>query len=190
MYMNAGCILRRMSKLRLVAAALVAATAALLAPTAAPASAAAAPRVVYYDASRAAEFVTAVHQGAANWNASVTSVRLEPVPAGRRAHITVTAGNGWPYAVTRSLGRGSIVMGRQAVAIGHHPPRIAAHEFGHLLGLPDRRTGLCTDLMSGSSAPASCQNAFPNRAEAAEVQANFTTSRQIPAAVYAETVQN
>ncbi|GAA0808651.1 snapalysin family zinc-dependent metalloprotease [Spirilliplanes yamanashiensis] len=174
-----------MSKLRLVVAALVAATAALLAPTA-PASAAAAPRVLYYDTSRAAEFVAAVHQGAANWNSSVTSVRLEPVTAGRRADITVSAGNGWPYASVRSLGRGSIVMGRQAVTIGHHPPRIAAHEFGHILGLPDLRTGLCTDLMSGSSAPASCRNAFPTSTEAARVQANFATSRQIPAAVYAE----
>src|SRR3712207_5802428 len=109
----------RLSSRRLVAAALAAAPETLPAPTASPASAAA-PRVLYYDAGRAAEFVAAVHQGAANWNASVTNVRLEPVTAGRRADITVSAGNGWPYAVTRSLGRGSIVMGRQAVAIGHH----------------------------------------------------------------------
>jgi snapalysin len=64
-------------------------------------------------------------------------------------------------------------MGRQAVAQGHSPARIAAHELGHILGLPDRRTGLCTDLMSGSSAPPSCRNAFPNAAEAAEVNRLF-----------------
>ena len=67
-------------------------------------------------------------------------------------------------------------MGRQAVNQGYYPPRIATHEFGHLLGLPDRRTGLCTDLMSGSSAPVSCTNAFPNSREAAEVNARFAGS--------------
>jgi snapalysin len=143
-------------------------------------------RILYYDASRAAEFVAAVNQGAANWNASVTNVRLEPVPAGRRANITVVADNGWPRAQVTSLGNGRIYMGRQAVQQGHYPPRIAAHEFGHILGLPDRRTGLCTDLMSGSSAPASCRNAFPNAAEAREVNARFAGSvvASVPANVY------
>jgi snapalysin len=139
---------------------------------AAPASPTAA-RVLYYDASRAAEFVSAMNQGAANWNASVANVRLEPVPAGRRANITVTADNGWPRTQVTSLGNGRIIMGRQAVQQGHSPARIAAHEFGHILGLPDRRTGLCADLMSGSSAPPSCRNAFPNAAEAAQVDRLF-----------------
>jgi snapalysin len=58
---------------------------------------------------------------------------------------------------------------------GYYQPRIAAHEFGHLLGLPDRRTGLCSDLMSGSSAPVSCANANPNAREASTVNANFRT---------------
>ncbi|MEK8105894.1 snapalysin family zinc-dependent metalloprotease [Micromonospora sp. M12] len=43
-------------------------------------------------------------------------------------------------------------MGRTAVNQGYDRTRIATHEVGHILGLPDRRTGLCTDLMSGSSA--------------------------------------
>jgi snapalysin len=143
-------------------------------------------RILYYDASRAAEFVAAVNQGAANWNASVTNVRLEPVPAGRRANITVVADNGWPRAQVTSLGNGRIYMGRQAVQQGHYPPRIAAHEFGHILGLPDRRTGLCTDLMSGSSAPPSCRNAFPSAAEAREVNARFAGAAvaSVPANVY------
>jgi snapalysin len=64
-------------------------------------------------------------------------------------------------------------MGRQAVNEGHDTVRISAHEFGHLLGLPDRRTGLCTDLMSGASAGTSCKNPNPNAKEKAEVEANF-----------------
>jgi snapalysin len=135
----------------------------------------AAPRVFYYDASRAAEFVQVVHQGASNWNSRVTTVRLEPVPAGRRANITVLADNGWPRASVSSLGNGTIWMGRRAVNDGYYPPRISTHEFGHLLGLPDRRTGRCSDLMSGSSAPVSCTNAFPSAAEAAEVERRFAS---------------
>ena len=66
-------------------------------------------------------------------------------------------------------------MGREAVVDGYYPLRIATHEFGHILGLPDRRTGLCSDLMSGSSAPVSCTNANPSTAEAAQVQRNFAS---------------
>ncbi|OJF16057.1 snapalysin family zinc-dependent metalloprotease [Couchioplanes caeruleus] len=143
--------------------------------------AAAAPRVLYYDASQAREFVSVVHQGAQIWNSRVANVRLEPVPAGRTPNIRVYADNGWPRAYVSSLGNGRWYMGREAVNDGYHPPRIAAHEFGHLLGLPDRRTGLCSDLMSGSSAPVSCTNAYPNAAEAATVDSNFRTSVAAPA---------
>jgi snapalysin len=163
-------VLRRLSAAVLGAAVV----AALQLVGAAPAQAA--PRVLYYDASRAAEFVSVVHQGAQNWNSRVTNVRLEPVPAGGRANITVYADNGWPRAYTSSLGNGYWYMGRQAVNQGYYRPRIATHEFGHLLGLPDRRTGLCADLMSGSSAPVSCTNAFPNSTEAAQVNRNFATA--------------
>jgi snapalysin len=147
--------------------------------------AAAAPRVLYYDASQAQEFVSVVHQGARNWNSRVSNVRLEPVPAGRTPNIRVYADNGWPRAYVSSLGNGRWYMGRQAVNQGYHQPRIATHEFGHLLGLPDRRTGLCADLMSGSSAPVSCTNEFPNTREAAAVNAAFRsgttgTARSFP----------
>ena len=83
-------ILRRLSTAVLGAVLVAAAQLVAVAP------AHAAPRVLYYDASRAAEFVQVVHQGAGNWNSRVTNVRLEPVPSGRRANITVLADNGWP----------------------------------------------------------------------------------------------
>ncbi len=152
------------------------------AAAAAPSSAAA--RIVYYDASRAAEFVAAVNQGAANWNERVTNVQLRPVRPGVRANIVVYADNGWPRAITTSLGNGRFYMGRRAVDDGHNPTRIAAHELGHILGLPDRRTGRCTDLMSGSSAGTSCTNAFPNAAEASEVDALFSRRAEVAPAVY------
>ena len=170
--------------LRRVLAALcaVAALSGVQVISATPASAA--PRVLYYDASQAQEFVSVVNQGAQIWNSRVTNVRLEPVPAGRTPNIRVYADNGWPRTYTSSLGNGYWYMGRQAVNQGYYPPRIAAHEFGHILGLPDRRTGLCADLMSGSSAPVSCTNAYPNSREAASVNANFGTAVTVAPRTY------
>jgi snapalysin len=171
-------LLRRLSAALLA----VALAAGMQVTTAAPASAA--PRVIYYDASQAQEFVAVVNQGAQIWNSRATNVRLLPVPAGRTPNIRVYADNGWPRAQTTSLGNGRWYMGREAVNDGYHQPRIAAHEFGHLLGLPDRRTGLCSDLMSGSSAPVSCTNANPSTRETAQVDANFRTSATVTARTF------
>ncbi|TMR97469.1 snapalysin family zinc-dependent metalloprotease [Nonomuraea basaltis] len=136
----------------------------------APAQAASMVTVLRYDASRAAEFTTAVNQAAQIWNSSVANVRLVQ---GTPAHFVVYADNGWPRALPTSLGRGTIWMGRQATSQGYDRVRIATHEIGHILGLPDRRTGRCSDLMSGSSAGVSCTNPNPNAAERAEVDGNF-----------------
>jgi snapalysin len=98
----------------------------------------------------------------------------------------VTADNQWPRAYVNSLGNGRWVMGRQAVTEGHYVVRIASHEFGHLLGLPDRRTGLCTDLMSGASAGTSCRNQNPSAKEKAEVEANFRTAATVQPATFVD----
>ncbi len=137
--------------------------------SAAPASAADV-TVLQYDASGAAEFTQVVHEAAQIWNESVDNVQLEP---GGSADFVIVADNGWPRARVTSLGHGTIWMGRQAVDQGHDPTRIAAHEIGHILGLPDRRTGRCEDLMSGHSAGTECTNAHPSPREAAQVEANF-----------------
>lgn len=149
---------------------------ALLAGTGGTASAApdaaeaAAVRTIRYDATRSAEFRSAVDEGARIWNDRVSNVRLV---AGSPADVVIVADDGWPRARVTSLGRGTIWMGRQAVREGHYTVRIASHELGHILGLPDRRTGRCTDLMSGASAGTSCRNPDPNSAEIAEVERNF-----------------
>ncbi|MDP9867562.1 MULTISPECIES: snapalysin family zinc-dependent metalloprotease [Streptosporangium] len=133
-------------------------------------------RVLRYDASRAAEFRSAVDQAAQIWNSSVVNVRLV---AGSPADFVVLADNGWPRAQPTGLGRGTVWIGRQATAQGHNPLRISAHEIGHILGLPDRRTGRCSDLMSGASAGVSCTNPYPNAAEKAEVERNFAGSTPV-----------
>jgi snapalysin len=136
-----------------------------------PASARAAEpaRVFYYDTGGAAEFADAIRHGADNWNSRLTTVHLRQWRSGDPRNITVQAGDAWPHADPASLGSGSVYMGRRAVRQGHDPVRIAAHELGHILGLPDRRTGRCADLMAGSSAGPSCTNAYPNAHEAAQV---------------------
>lgn len=139
-------------------------------------------RTVYYDASRAGEFVNTFHSAASIWNSRVTNVRL--VSNATYATVRIYVDNNWPRAYVYGLGSGTIYMGRQAVWQGYYPLRIATHEFGHILGLPDRRTGLCSDLMSGSSAPVSCTNAYPSAAEAAEVNWNFAGSLATAAAQY------
>ncbi|WP_433076859.1 snapalysin family zinc-dependent metalloprotease [Dactylosporangium sp. CA-052675] len=161
-----------MLRRRLAAALLaLAALAGVQLATGAPAFAAT--RTLYYDSSTAQEFVSVVDQAASLWNTKVTNVRLVKATAGQTPNIRVYADNGWPRTYTTSLGNGRWYMGREAVNDGYYKLRIATHEFGHILGLPDNRTGLCGDLMSGSSAPVSCTNANPSTAEAAQVQRNF-----------------
>ncbi|MFD6753018.1 snapalysin family zinc-dependent metalloprotease [Micromonospora gifhornensis] len=161
---------------RLLRAATVALAAVLTATglQVATATSASAARTVYYDASRAGEFRTNFDQAAQIWNSKVSNVRLVP---GTPANVTILVDTGWPRAQVTGLGSGRIWMGWQAVNQGYHRTRIATHEFGHILGLPDRRTGLCSDLMSGSSAPVSCTNANPSTAEASRVNQLFAGSR-------------
>lgn len=142
----------------------------------------AAPRIVTYNSSNTGEFQAAIDKGAQIWNASVVNVQFRKVTGA--ANVTVSVDNQWPRAYVTSLGRGRWVMGRQAVNEGHDTVRISSHEFGHLLGLPDRRTGLCTDLMSGASAGTSCKNPNPNTREKAEVEANFRTLVTVKAMTY------
>ncbi|GAB3937895.1 hypothetical protein GCM10027614_16960 [Micromonospora vulcania] len=167
----------RRQVLRTVLAVLVAtlAAAGVQLATGAPAAAV---RTVYYDASRTGEFRTNFDQAAQIWNSRVSTVRLQP---GTPASITIYVDDGWPRAQPTGLGSGRIWMGRTAVNQGYDRNRIAAHELGHILGLPDRRTGLCTDLMSGSSAPVSCRNANPSSAEASRVNSLFAGSLTAPA---------
>ncbi|MFE7270305.1 snapalysin family zinc-dependent metalloprotease [Streptomyces sp. NPDC057623] len=130
-------------------------------------------RVLTYDAGGSAEFRSAVDRGAAIWNESVDAVELRPAAAGQRANIRVLADDGWPRALPTTLGNGTVYIGRQAVGQGYDTIRIAAHELGHILGLPDRKPGPCSSLMSGSSAGTACTNPLPNAAEKAEVEGNF-----------------
>ncbi|WP_131738720.1 snapalysin family zinc-dependent metalloprotease [Actinomadura roseirufa] len=141
------------------------------ATAATPAPAPVAVRTIYYDATQAQEFKAAVDEGAEAWNKAVPTISLKPATAGQ-ATIRVYADNGWPRTMSQGFGRATIYMGREAVNDGFYPPRIAAHELGHALGLPDNRNGRCDYLMSGHSSPTSCKVTAPHATEAAQVKRN------------------
>lgn len=145
---------------------------AVAAPAESPRDAAA-PVVLTYDAGGSAEFAEAVDSGVQIWNESVTGVRLEPAQDGESANVRIVADDGWPRAVTTSLGNGIVYMGREAVQQGYDTTRIASHELGHILGLPDIKPGPCSSLMSGSTAGVSCTNPNPDASEKADVEDNF-----------------
>jgi snapalysin len=158
---------KRAARLAIVLVALVAGMVGLRTVVA---GAADAPRPLFYNASGAPGWRAQVTQAVAIWNSSVHNVQLK---AGSPASITIVQFSGWPYAEPTGLGKGTVHLGQQAVDQGFDRTRIAAHELGHILGLPDNRTGRCSDLMSGHSAPTSCKNAHPSPAEAAQVDSNF-----------------
>ncbi|MFE0424160.1 snapalysin family zinc-dependent metalloprotease [Streptomyces sp. NPDC058953] len=152
-----------------------------------PATAAAstaAPVTLYYDDSRAVGWEAAIAAGVAIWNANVDNVKLVEAGSGTRAEIQIIATSGWPQATlgpVRPGGRSRVELGSQAVAQGYDKIRIAAHEIGHNLGLPDTKPGPCSQLMSGSSPGPGCRNALPNATEQARVESAYANRTASPA---------
>ncbi|HEX7308380.1 snapalysin family zinc-dependent metalloprotease [Lentzea sp.] len=161
-----------MFKKVVLSVALAAAT-TVVAPMAAQASAAegpitAAAVTVYYDTSSAPTFASAIRQGAANWNAKVSNVKL--VENRSAATLRYREGNDsrGSYASTNGHGSGTIFID-YTQARQYYVTRITAHETGHALGLPDHYSGPCSELMSGGGPGTSCTVASPNSAEVSRV---------------------
>lgn len=156
--------------------AIISATFGLVAAPQAVADVHVAAVTITYSDANAGPYKDAVARGVAIWNESVTNVQIRKAAAGTRADVQVIADSGWPRATlgpVRPGGRGTVWMGQQAVDQGYNVVRIASHEFGHILGLPDRKPGPCSSLMSGSSAGVSCTNPYPNATERSRVQSLY-----------------
>ncbi|MEV7076176.1 snapalysin family zinc-dependent metalloprotease [Streptomyces sp. NPDC093990] len=149
------------------------------APTGEASTAQAAAVTLRYDDSRAAGWEAAIAAGVASWNANVSNVRLVEAAPGSAAEIVIVATTGWPQATLGPVRPGRQVrveLGSQAVDQGYNKTRIAAHELGHSLGLPDTKPGPCSQLMSGSSAGTACTNATPNATERSRVQSAYASA--------------
>ncbi|MEU0412911.1 snapalysin family zinc-dependent metalloprotease [Streptomyces griseorubiginosus] len=148
------------------------------APSGESSAARAAAVTLRYDDSRAAGWEAAIAAGVASWNANVSNVRLVEAAPGTAAEIVIVATTGWPQATLGPVRPGRQVrveLGSQAVDQGYNKTRIAAHELGHSLGLPDTKPGPCSQLMSGSSAGTACTNATPNATERSRVQSAYAS---------------
>ncbi|WP_405825428.1 snapalysin family zinc-dependent metalloprotease [Streptomyces sp. NBC_01390] len=131
-----------------------------------------------YDDSRAPGWEAAIAAGVASWNANVSNVHLVEAAPGTVAEIVIVATTGWPQATLGPVRPGRQVrveLGSQAVDQGYNKTRIAAHELGHSLGLPDTKPGPCSQLMSGSSPGTACTNATPNATERSRVQSAYAS---------------
>ncbi|SCK19050.1 snapalysin family zinc-dependent metalloprotease [Streptomyces sp. WMMB 322] len=152
-----------------------------LIPQAGPRAGGEGPVLLTYDAGAADGFAGAVRAAARSWNDSVPEVDLRPAAAGTEADIRIVVSKGWPGAAPEGprLGKGTVTIGRRALAQGHDAIRVVSHEFGHMLGLEDSQPGPCSSLMSGKSAGPACTNSVPDTAEIREVRRNFSATATV-----------
>ncbi|MEU6080592.1 snapalysin [Streptomyces sp. NPDC047108] len=122
---------------------------------------------VTYDASGAPTFASEIANSTAVWNSSVSNIQLQE---GSNADFDYREGNDprGSYASTDGHGHGYIFMD-YAQNQEYDSNRVASHETGHVLGLPDHYEGPCSELMSGGGPGPSCTNDRPDANESAQV---------------------
>jgi snapalysin len=129
---------------------------------------------VYYDVSHAPSFRSQISSAASIWNSSESNVKLQAASSG--ADFSYYEGNDprGSYASTNGHGSGYIFLD-YAQTQQNDSVRVATHETGHVLGLPDDYSGPCSELMSGAGPGPSCTNRYPDDTERSRVDQLWAT---------------
>lgn len=107
---------------------------------------------VYYNASQAPSFRSQISSAASIWNSSESNVKLQEASSG--ADFSYYEGNDprGSYASTDGHGSGYVFLD-YTQSQQYDSVRVATHETGHVLGLPDDYNGACSELMSAAAPP-------------------------------------
>ncbi|GAA1973285.1 snapalysin family zinc-dependent metalloprotease [Amycolatopsis minnesotensis] len=126
---------------------------------------------ITYNLTGAPNYASAIRTGVSRWG-TLRNVKFQETTG--RANLTYRQGNysGGSYYTGNGHGTGNIYLDIRQMGQYDHV-RVAAHETGHDLGLPDHYSGPCSELMSGGGPGPSCTNSYPNANEVARADANF-----------------
>lgn len=129
------------------------------------------PEVIPIDLLLAGSYTDAVRDAMAIWNTTVPTIRFveQDTPAALRVKEYTTASGTSSHVYINGLGRGWVYLEVGDAQI-YKPSRIAVHELGHILSLPDLGPGSpCSKVMSGAWAGSECVNDQPDAEEIAAV---------------------
>jgi snapalysin len=138
------------------------------------------PETIPVDLLLAGSYAEPVREAMNIWNTAVPGIRFveQSTPASLRVKEYTTATGTGSHVYVNGLGRGWVYLETGDAQV-YRPTRVAVHELGHILSLPDLGPGSpCSKVMSGGWAGPECVNTRPDAEEIAEV-ADFFAAHDV-----------